>query len=98
MEGGGGPHNVGRSFPQDVGRVRPIALHIGQYGDVLRTLHWVILRTSHFNVLRTSVENVLRESVQDIPWRYIEDHIETFIGRFLGKFSGRPRDVILPSG
>ena len=43
-----------------------------------------------------------RESPQDIawgvPWRYIEDHMGTSIGRILGASSGRPRDVILPSG
>ena len=43
-----------------------------------------------------------RESPQDIawdvPWRYIEDHMGTSIGRILGASSGRPRDVIFPSG
>ena len=50
--------------------------------------------TSYFNGLRTSVEDVLRVSVGDVPWRYIEDHIGTFIGRLLG----RRQDAILPSG
>ena len=67
-----------------------MALHIRQYGDVLRKLHWNVLRTSYFNVLRTSVGDVL--------WRYIEDHMGTSIGRFLGTSPGRPWDVILPSG
>ena len=57
-------------------------LHIRQYGD--------ILRTSYFNVLRASVE--------DIPWRYIEDHMGTSIGRLFWTSPGRPLDVILPSG
>ena len=60
---------------------RPLTLHIGQYGDVLRMLHWEVLRTSSFSFLRTSVGN--------ISWHYIENH--------LGTSSGRPRDVILSS-
>ena len=67
-----------------------MALHIGQYGDVLMTLHWDVLRTSYFKVLRTSVG--------DVPWRYIEDLLGTSIGHLLRSSSGRPRDVILPSG
>ena len=59
-----------------------MAFHIGHYGDVLRT--------SYF-----SVERAL---AGDAPWHYIEDHMGTFIGRLLGTFSGRPRDVILRSG
>ena len=47
-------------------------------------------------------KDVGKESPQDIawdvPWRYIEDHMGTSIGRILGASSGRPRDVILPSG
>ena len=43
-----------------------------------------------------------RESPQDIaadvPWRYKEDHMGTSIGRILGTSSGRPQDLILPSG
>ena len=61
--------------PQDVGRGRPMALHIGQYKDVLKTLHWNVLRTSYFNVLRTLVG--------DVPWCYIGDHMGTSIGRRL---------------
>ena len=76
----------------------PMALHIGQYGDVPRTLRWYVLRTLYLNVLRTSVEDVLRTSIGDIPWRYIEDHMGTSIGRLLMTSSGRPRDLILPSG
>ena len=71
-----------------------MALHIGQYGDVLRTLHWDVFRTSYFNVLRTSVEDVLRTLVGDAPLRYIEDNMED---RPLGTPSIRSRDVILPS-
>ena len=63
---------------------------MGHYGDVRRT--------SYFNVQRTSVEDVLRMSAGDVPWRYIEDHMGTSIGRLLGTSSGHPRDVILPSG
>ena len=79
-----------RRRPEDVGRGLPLALHIGQYGDVPRMLRWY--------VLRTLVEDVLRTSIGDIPWRYIEDHMGTSIGRLLMTPSGRPRDVILPSG
>ena len=32
--------NVCRRRPQDVGGGRPMALQIGQYRDVFRTLHW----------------------------------------------------------
>ena len=64
-----------------------MALHIRQYEDVLRTLHWDVLRTSYFNVLRTSV-----------GVRYIEDHMGTSIARLLETSPGRPLDVILPSG
>ena len=31
-----------------------MALHIGRYGEVLRTLQWDVLRKSYFKVLRTS--------------------------------------------
>ena len=37
-------------------------------------------------------------SAGDVPWRYIDDHMGTSIGRLLGTSSGHPRDVILPSG
>ena len=77
--------NIGRRRPQNVGRGRPMELHIGQ-----RDVH----RTSYFNVLRTLVEDALRMSVGDVPWRYIEDHMSASIGRLLGS----PQDVILPSG
>ena len=67
-----------------------MALHIGQYGDVLRTLHWDVLRVSFFDVLWTSVG--------EVPWLYVEDHIGKSIGHLLGTFSVRPGDVILSSG
>ena len=75
-----------------------MALHVGEYGHVLRTLHWDVLSTSYFNVLRTSVEVVFKTLVGDVPWRYIENHMGTSIGRLLGTSPGRPRDVVLPSG
>ena len=34
----GRPHSVCRKRPQDFNRGHPLALHIGQYEDVLRTL------------------------------------------------------------
>ena len=92
------PFNVCRNRPQDVGKGRALALHIGHYGGVLRTLYWDVLRTSYFNIQRTSVEDVLRMSLGDFLWRYIEGHMGTSIGRLLGTSSGRPWDVILPSG
>ena len=64
----------------------------------VRTILCDVLKTPYFNVLRTLVEGVYRKSVGDVPWLYIEDHMGTFIGRLLGKYSGRPQDVILPSG
>ena len=66
-----------------------MALHIGWYGEVLRTLHWDILRTSCYNVPRTSVEDILRLPVGDVPWRYIKNHLRTPIGRLLATSSGR---------
>ena len=63
-----------------------------------RMLRWDVLRTLYFNVQRTSVEDVLRTSAGDVPWRYIEDHMGTSIGRLLEKSLGRARVVILPSG
>ena len=73
-------------------------LHIGQYRDVLRTLHWDVLRTSYFGILSTLVKNVLRTLGGDVFWRYIEGHMEMSIGHLLGKSSGRPPDKILPRG
>ena len=66
-----------------------MALHIEQYGDILRTLHWDILRMSYFNALRTSVADILRTLVGDVPWRYLEDHMGTSIGGLLSTSSGR---------
>ena len=65
-----------------------MVLHVGKYGDVLRT--------SYFNVLRTSVQNIFRTWVGDVAWCYIEGHIGMSIGNLLGTSSGHPRDVILP--
>ena len=74
---------VCRRRPQDVGRGRPLALHIGQYGDVLRTLHWDVLRMSYFSLLRASVEDLLRTLVGDVINRYVMDHMGMSIGRLL---------------
>ena len=69
------PHNVYRRGPQDVRRFRPLALRIGQYGDVLKM--------SYFNALRTSVV--------DAPWCSIEDQMGSSIrhGDVLRTVSGR---------
>ena len=67
-----------------------MALHIGQYGEVFRTLRWDDHRTPYLNVLRTLAV--------DFPWCYIEDDMRTTIGCLLATSSGRPRDIILPSG
>ena len=82
-------HKVCRRRPQDVGVGRPLVLHIGQYGDALRTLLLDVLGTPYFNVLRMLVEDVLRMSVGDFSWRYIEDHMGTSVGLLFGKSSGR---------
>ena len=37
-----------------------MALHIAQYGDVLRTLHWDVVRTSYCKVVRTLVKDALK--------------------------------------
>ena len=78
------PHNICRRRPQEVSRRRLLALHVRQYGNVLRTLQWDVLVTSYFVVLRTSNK--------DVPWRYIHDQIGTSKGHLLGR--GRPQDVI----
>ena len=83
---------------QDVGRGRPLVLHIGPYGDVPQTLHFHVLGKSVRDVLRTSAGDVLRTSAGDAPWRYIEDNMGTSTGRLSGTSSGRPWDVILPIG
>ena len=62
------------------------ALHTGQYGDAVRTLHW------------TSLGRHISTVVGDTPWHYIENHMGTFIGRVLGTSSGHPRDVSLLIG
>ena len=94
----GRPYKVCRRRLQDVGMGRPMALHIGQYRDVSRTLHQDVFMTSHFDNRRMFVEDVLTTSEGDIPWRYIQGHMGTFIGRLLGTSSGHLRDVILPGG
>ena len=40
------PKDVFTGLPQDVGRGRPFALHIGPYGGVHRTSFRAVLRTS----------------------------------------------------
>ena len=40
----------------------------------------------------------IRGPPQGIPWRYIDDHMGTSIGRLLRTSSGCPQEVILPSG
>ena len=52
----------------------------------------------YWDVLVTSAGHVLKTSTGDVPSRYIEDHMGTSIGRLLVTPSGRPQDVILPSG
>ena len=96
--GRGRPQDIGRRRPRDVGRGRPFVLHIEPYRDVPWTLQCHVLGTSVGDVLGTSARDVLRKSAGDVPWRYIEDHMETSIGRLSGTSSGRPRNVILPSG
>ena len=71
----GSPYNICRRRAQDVGRGRLFVLHVGQQGDILRTLDQDVHRTSYFNVIRTSVDDVLRILGDNIPWRYIEDVI-----------------------
>ena len=46
------------------------------------------------NVGRGRLQDVRR----DIPWRYIEDNMGTSIRSLSGTSSGRPLDVLLPSG
>ena len=53
-------------------------LHIGQYEDVLRTLHWDGLRTSYFNVGKGRPKSLDRG--------HIQDHMGMSIGRLFGTF------------
>ena len=85
-------HNVCRRRPKDVSRGRPLVLHIRQYGDILRTLHWDVR-----DVLRSSFFNILRTLVRDVHWHYVQEHMGTSIGCHLGTSSGCPQDLILPS-
>ena len=52
------PQDVIFGRPEDVGRVHPLALHIGPYRGVIWTLHRDFLKTSYLDVLRRSVGNV----------------------------------------
>lgn len=83
------PEGVTRGRPQDISRRCPLALHIGNYREVFRTLHWGVLRMSYFNVLRPFVKNILRTLAGNIPWRYTQNHISASIGRLLETSSGR---------
>ena len=60
----------------------------------LRKFSFICLLLPHL----TLVEEVLRTSVGNVPWRYIEDHVEMSVGRRLETSSGRPRDVIVQGG
>ena len=55
-------HIVCRKRPQDVSRGRPMTLHIGQYGDVPRTLYWDVLMASCF----TGPKDVGRRRPHDV--------------------------------
>ena len=83
------PHNVYTRRHQDVGRRHPLVLHIGQFWDVLRTLHQDVLRTSFLNILKVLVGT--------FPALHGEP-MGTSTERLLGTSSGHPRDLILPSG
>ena len=73
-----------------------MALHIGQYWDVLRALQEAVLKKSCFNVLGTSVQEILRTSLGNVPWHYIEDDIGTSVEHLLGTSLGRLWDVVFP--
>ena len=77
----GRPQEVGRKHPGDVGRGRPLVLHIGPYED----LPW----TLYFYVLGMSVVDVLGKSARDVPRHYIEDYMGTSRGRLSKTSSGR---------
>ena len=80
----GHPRNVCRRRPQDVGRGRPLALHI-EHGCVLKILHWDVVRTSHFSSKRTSVEDVGRRRRQG----FIQNTMGASSGRYIGTLSRR---------
>ena len=63
-----------------------VMLHMLKYVPGVQGVHGDVLRTLYFNVQRTSVEEVVRTLAGSVPWRYIEDHMGTSIGRL---FSGR---------
>ena len=62
---------VFRTSSQRLQKGRLMALHIGQCGDVFKTLHWEVLRTLYFNILRTLVEGVVRMLIGDVPRRLL---------------------------
>ena len=59
---------MSKGRPQDVGRTRPLALHIRQCEDIPGT----------------SAGDVIRMLVDDVPWCYIEDHMGVSIEHLLG--------------
>lgn len=67
--------------PQNICRGCSLVSHIGVYGGVLRKLHGDVFKASYFGVLRALIGGV--------PWRYIESHTDTSIGRLLVISSGR---------
>ena len=67
--------------PQNICRGCSLVSHIGVYGGVLRKLHGDVFKASYFGVLRALIG--------DVPWRYIESHMDTSIGRLLVISSGR---------
>ena len=76
--------NVCRKRPLDVGKGRPLALHIGHYWDDLRTLYWDVLRASYFNVHRAT---------QRTFWERISpfgEVLRTSLGRNFAQWEGTP--------
>ena len=69
---------------------RPQGIFEGRPQDVGRTRPLDLNIRPCGDVLITSARDVLKTLVGDASWRYIQDH--------MGISSGRPRDVILPSG
>ena len=84
-------HNLCRRRPQDVGRGRPMVLHIGQNGGFLKTVHWDVLRTSDFNILKMLVEDALR-TLAGTSLGIIQ---RTMWGRPQDIFWGRSQDVLV---
>ena len=88
--------------PQETSSKRRQGASFGvTYRTLWRQPQYVLLERPQ-DVIFQRPKDVGRRRPQDVgrglPWRYIEDHMGTSIGRLLWTSSERPQRVILPSG